>query len=97
MILQQISEEELARIYIAIEPYIPQIEKRTGIRRKVIVETLIVSDYLLRRAADTPETAELSLDEFINRHCRRVAAEVDLSVYDAMNIFTTRTEVMLEA
>ena len=47
MILQKMTEEELARIAPLVEPHIPAIETRTGLSRKFIREVLLVSTYFL--------------------------------------------------
>mgnify|MGYP007101879879 CR=1 FL=1 len=97
MILQTISEEELTRIIAANTPYIPEIEERTGIQRKTLMEALVVSDYLLHQVAETSDEAKLTLDAFIDSHCSRVAEETGLSAHDVKNIFIMRTEVMLNS
>ena len=97
MILQTIPEEELTRIIESNSPFIPEIEARTGIQRKTLMEVLVVSDYLLHQIAETSDEARLPLDAFIDAHCSKVAAETGLSAHDVKNIFITRTEVMLES
>lgn len=97
MILQAIPGEELTRIIAANTPYVPEIEARTGIQRKTLMEVLVVSDYLLHQVAETSDNAKLPLDAFIDTHCSRVAEETGLPVHDVKNIFITRTEVMMES
>ena len=49
MILQTMTDEELERIAPLVEVHIPEIETRTGLRRKFIREVLLVSTYYLMR------------------------------------------------
>ena len=95
--LREIPDEELERLMTANNPILPEIEARTGLRRKDIVEVLVLSDFLLESVAEGSEEEPLPLDEFLDRHCERVAEEVELELYDVKTIFITRTEVMLES
>ena len=97
MILQTIPEEELTQIIEANSHFVSEIEARTGIQRKTLMEALVVSDYLLHQVAEASDDAKLPLDAFIDAHCNRVAEETGLQVHDVKTIFITRTEVMLES
>ena len=96
-VLHEIPDEELERLIAVNTPILPDIEARTGIRRKEIMESLVQLDYLLRTIADGSEEDPLPLDAFIDVLCNRVAVETGQSVHDVRNIFIARTEVMLES
>jgi len=84
MILQKMTEEELARIAPLVEPHIPAIETRTGLSRKFIREVLLVSTYFLMREQSK---GSISLDRFITKHCRRVSSDLAASLYDVRDVF----------
>ena len=79
MILQTMTDEELERIAPMVEVHIPEIETRTGLRRKFIREVLLVSTYYLMREQGT---APVSLDHFIAQHCQRTASALGVSMFD---------------
>ena len=80
MILQKMTDEELDRIAPMVEVHIPEIETRTGLRRKFIREVLLVSTYYLMREQGMDP---ISLDHFIALHCQRTASALGVSVFDA--------------
>ena len=80
MILQNMTDEELNRITPLVEVHIPEIETRTGLRRKFIREVLLVSTYYLMREQGMEP---ISLDHFIALHCQRTASALGVSVFDA--------------
>lgn len=79
MILQKMTDEELDRIAPMVEVHIPQIETRTGLRRKLIREVLLVSTYYLMREQGMEP---ISLDHFIALHCQRTASALGVSLFD---------------
>ena len=79
MILQTMTDEELERIAPLVEVHIPEIETRTGLKRKFIREVLLVSTYyLMREKGEEP----VSLDHFIAQHCQRTASALGVSMFD---------------
>ena len=83
MILQKMTDEELDRIAPMVEVHIPEIETRTGLRRKFIREVLLVSTYYLMREQGMDP---ISLDHFIALHCQRTASALGISVFDARDV-----------
>ena len=83
MILQKMTDEELERIAPLVEVHIPEIETRTGLRRKFIREVLLVSTYYLMREQGMDP---ISLDHFIAQHCQRTASALGISVFDARDV-----------
>ena len=79
MILQNMTDEELNQITPLVEVHIPEIETRTGLRRKFIREVLLVSTYYLMREQGMEP---VSLDHFIARHCQRTASALGVSMFD---------------
>ena len=79
MILQKMTDEELERIAPLVEVHIPEIETRTGLRRKFIREVLLVSTYYLMREKGAEP---VSLDHFIAQHCQRTASALGISMFD---------------
>ena len=79
MILQTMTDEELERIAPLVEVHIPEIETRTGLRRKFIREVLLVSTYYLMREQGMEP---ISLDHFIAQHCQRTASALGVSMFD---------------
>ena len=79
MILQKMTDEELDRIAPMVEVHIPEIETRTGLRRKFIREVLLVSTYYLMREKGAEP---VSLDHFIAQHCQRTASALGVSLFD---------------
>lgn len=79
MILQTMTDEELERIAPLVEVHIPEIETRTGLRRKFIREVLLVSTYYLMREQGMEP---ISLDHFIAQHCQRIASALGVSMFD---------------
>ena len=83
MILQKMTDEELDRIAPMVEVHIPEIETRTGLRRKFIREVLLVSTYyLMREQGKDP----ISLDHFIALHCQRTASALGISLFDTIAV-----------
>lgn len=79
MILQKMTDEELDRIAPMVDVHIPEIETRTGLRRKFIREVLLVSTYYLMREQGMEP---ISLDHFIALHCQRTASALGVSLFD---------------
>ena len=92
MILQQMSEEEISRIAPLVETTIPKVEEQIGLPRKFIREVLIVSSYFLIRERDK---IPVPLNRFIDKHCRRIASDMAVSMYDVREVFETWVRVIL--
>ena len=84
MILQKLTEDGLARIAPLVEVHIPEIENRTGFRRKFIQEVLLVSTYFLMKEQGKDP---ISLDRFIAKHCRRISSDLEANLYDVRDVF----------
>ena len=83
MILERMSEEEFVRLSKLIEPQIPKVRERTGLKGKFIREVLIVSAYLL---AHERGRSPLSLDEYIAKHCKRISSDLGVNLYDVRDV-----------
>lgn len=94
MILQKMTDEELDRIAPLVEVHIPEIETRTGFRRKFILEVLLVSTYyLMREQGKDP----ISLDHFIAQHCQRTASALGISLFDTIAVIETWVILTVQA
>ena len=83
MILERMSEKEFERLSRLIEPQIPKVKERTGLKGKFIREVLIVSAYLL---AHEHNKTPLSLDEYIAKHCKRISSDLGVNLYDVRDV-----------
>lgn len=94
MILQKMTDEELDRIAPMVEVHIPEIETRTGLRRKFIREVLLVSTYYLMREQGMEP---ISLDLFIALHCQRTASALGVSLFDTTAVIEEWVILTVEA
>ena len=94
MILQKMTDEELDRIAPMVEVHIPEIETRTGLRRKFIREVLLVSTYYLMREQGMEP---ISLDHFIALHCQRTASALGVSLFDTTAVIEEWVILTVEA
>ena len=94
MILQKMTDEELDRIAPMVEVHIPEIETRTGLRRKFIREVLLVSTYYLMREQGMDP---ISLDHFIALHCQRTASALGVSLFDTTAVIEEWVILTVEA
>ena len=94
MILQKMTDEELDRIAPMVEVHIPEIETRTGLRRKFIWEVLLVSTYYLMREQGMEP---ISLDHFIALHCQRTASALGVSLFDTTAVIEEWVILTVEA
>ena len=94
MILQKMTDEELDRIAPMMEVHIPEIETRTGLRRKFIREVLLVSTYYLMREQGMEP---ISLDHFIALHCQRTASALGVSLFDTTAVIEEWVILTVEA
>lgn len=83
MILEHMSEEEFERLSRLIEPQIPKVKERTGLKGKFIREVLIVSAFLFAHERGRTPT---SLDEYIAKHCKRISSDLGISLYDVRDV-----------
>ena len=94
MILQKMTDEELDRIAPLVEDHVPEIETRTGLRRKFIREVLLVSTYYLMREQGMEP---ISLDHFIALHCQRTASALGVSLFDTTAVIEEWVILTVEA
>ena len=83
MILERMTEVEFDHLSKLIEPHIPKVKEQTGLQGKFIRNVLIASAFLLAREK---EKQPMSLDQYIAKHCQRVASDLSVNLYDVRDV-----------